>query len=241
MKEPYSRPTKLSDPCNDWRPAELKEILATPDCDLSLRHYHALFQIGCPAGSYDESVYFLSMGLDFIRTHRDKSLDCISDIIWFVSKHSKLLKDDGLLEPICQKIQSCLQGWTNDFQIRHFDEKACDENGWRLKHFDHVDRQEVVCLMLDDLERFESQAEWADRFLDDLITSNLPEKAAWTIELARSQHDVYHPPVRTRFVEVFNDLNLLLKKKQLVERSPLFPFASPTYWQDTLREIGIND
>jgi hypothetical protein len=157
--------------------------LATPDEALTWYEYRALFQVGVPAGSYQESAYFLPLAFDYMRLNPDKSLDCISDVAWFISEHADSLTRDNLIEPVRHAVKDCLHVWTSTFVVVYFDEKACAKKGWKLKRRDYVRNQEVVGGFLESLDRFGRLGDLADSFLDELIKSSQPEKAAWTIEL----------------------------------------------------------
>jgi hypothetical protein len=235
----YPRPKRLSDPCFDFTPRVLEELLAKRDEQLDWRDYQALFGPHLPAGTYEEVVYFLPTAFDYLLTHPDESLDLVSPIIGFVSKNSTQLESDGLLEPVRQKLRECFQTWTNEFIILHFDQEACAAKEWTLEYFDYVQLTETVCEGTTELVRFETQSDLALEFVRNLADhSNDFVRAAWFLEYSRCRFDVYTAPAFGPVQELIADPERLWKAVQVVTESPRFTDA-PTYWRDTFQRLGI--
>ena len=63
---PFPKPEQLSDPHGDWELLEdkLDLIIKKPEAELDWQDFRCLFQVGLPAGTYEESAYFLPYAFD---------------------------------------------------------------------------------------------------------------------------------------------------------------------------------
>jgi hypothetical protein len=240
-KPPYSRPQTLSDPYNDWHSGQAERLLEVPDDKLEWHHYQGYLGPHLPAGTYEESVYFLPGAFRMLKEEEEHSLDLADPIIGFISKNASQLEADDLLESCRTEVMECLGQWTQTFAVIHFDRDACLKKGWKRLYFDYVKGIETVCQMLSELDRFEKHADLADRFITSLAQPTVePTKSAWFLELVRSQNDVYASPNRPVFQNLFTNEDGLLQKQLVVEKYIVNKTASPTYWRDTFREIGLS-
>jgi hypothetical protein len=216
----------------------LAELLATPDDQLQWQQLQSLLGPFLPAGTYQESVYFLPFAFACLR-HGDDALDLTTSVTWFVSEYADELATDGLLDECRSEIAGCLLHWTRDFTVIHFDRDACAAKGWALPYFDYVQRCEAICETLCDLDRFARHADLADGFITRLSSSNEAVSVGWFLELARGQDDVYHPPTRESFQRHFTDIALLTQKQAIAEKHLRPTTASPTYWNGVFTKLGL--
>jgi hypothetical protein len=241
-KPPYPRPQKLSDPGYDFRPDSLRALLAVPDEKLEWHHYKDFLGPFLPAGTYEESVYFLPGAFKMLQEEQEHGLDLTTSVIWFASENAAQLEADGLLESCRNEITNCLQKWTQIFEVLHFDKDACMKKEWVISYFDYVRNVEEVCETLCDLDRFEKHGDLADEFLESLVQSTAtPVQSAWFLELVRAQEDVRPPPSRPFFLSLFANQEILIEKQLAVENFILKKTPSPTYWRDTFKAIGLTD
>jgi hypothetical protein len=240
-KPPYPRPQKLSDPYGDWFLGTAEKLLAVPDDKLEWHHYQGYLGPHLPAGTYEESVYFLPGAFKMFK-EQEHSLDLASPVIGFISKNASQLEADGLLESCRTEVTECLDEWTRNFIVIHFDKDACLEKGWNKRpYFDYVKGVETVCETLCELDRFEMHGDLADVFITNLAQPTVePEKSAWFLELVRAQDDVRSPPNRQSFLNLFADQDILLEKQLAVEKYVLDKTPSPTYWRDAFKKIGLS-
>ena len=238
MKIPYPRPKKLSDPHSDFTPESLSKLLATPDAKLEWHHLQNLLGPFLPAGTYQESVYFLPFAFQTL-PREEHALDLTTSVCWFISEYADDLARDGLLDECRSETESCFRRWVADFTIEHFDRDGCAAKGWGLSYFDYVHRSEAVCETLCDLDRFARHADLADRFIARLASSDEPVASGWFLELARGQDDVYHPPSRESFQSYFTDTALLAHKQAIVQERLAPAAISPTYWNDVFTKLGL--
>ena len=239
MNIPYPRPEKLTDPHFDFTQESLIQLLATPDEKLEWHHLRNLLGPFLPAGTYEESVYFLPFAFQSLR-RKENALDLTTSVCWFISEFADELSRDGLLDACRFEAEGCLRHWIANFTLEHFDRDGCAAKGWRLSYFDYVHRSEAVCETLCGFDRFTRNADLADSFIKRLASSDEPVASGWFLELARAQDDVYHPPNRESFQSYFADTALLAHKHAIV-REHLAPAASsPTYWNDVFKKLGFD-
>lgn len=234
------RPDRLSDPFSDFTPASLKRLLAVPDDKMGWSELQQLFGPFLPAGTYDESVYFLPHALEHLITHEHEALDLETAVIWFCSEYAERLEADHYLPDVKGQLLRCLKAWTRDFRVQHYDADACARKGWGCRRFDHVLNSELVCQSLEDLVRFERHRDVALEFFHSLL-GNLaqPLAASWFLELARARSDVYQPPNDPEFSGPLCDRSLLARAAVTVLEKCVPTEALPTYWDDTFTLLEL--
>ena len=140
LKLPHPRPRSLSNPFHYRTPDHLASVLATSDRDLKWHDFRCLLGPFSPAGTYEESAYFLPFAFDYILTHDEDALDLVTSLVWFASEYAPQLEHDGALDAVRAKLKQCLDHWTADFIIKHYDHDACRDKGWQLEYFGAVPR-----------------------------------------------------------------------------------------------------
>src|SRR5689334_8336779 len=115
----YPRPKKLSDPYYDFSPEMLAAILALPDEKLNGVHYLQILGPHLPAGTYEESVYFLPGAFRYLIKDDDYATTLIDPILGFISKNREQLTKDNILNSARECIREALDFWTRQFVIVH--------------------------------------------------------------------------------------------------------------------------
>jgi hypothetical protein len=239
----YPRPEALSDPFHDFDPDTLQEILQVPDSKMERWHYQQILGPFLPAGTYEEAAYFLPQAFAHILSHDDDALDLVTSLAWFISEYRPRLDEDGALEESRDLMRRCLEHWSKEFCVIHYDKSVCEAKGWGLQYFDFVKHSETLAEGTCDLVRFSTNADLAIQFHERISRDNAdPIEAAWFLEFAR-QHftsDVRTPPTHPT-------IRALIENKQIAERSAklvtseLSSFADfPSYWRDTFNALGID-
>jgi hypothetical protein len=232
----------LSDPFRDNSPAGLHELLSKSDAELQWGDFKALLGPHLPAGTYEEVVYFLPLAFNCIRADPKVALDLCSSLAWFCSKYQEQLAGDKFADIVRDELRALLRDWTSRFNLTHFDRSTCLEKGWvKLQYLDLVESSETVCQMLCDLTEYATHADLADRFILELIGFGAdPIKAAWLLELLRAREgDVYRPPQIPRLDLASADHSLLSAAYELTQTNCEVRNASPTYWRDTMIQLGM--
>ncbi|HVU14627.1 MAG TPA: hypothetical protein VHD90_25300 [Phototrophicaceae bacterium] len=237
------RPKKLSDPEYDFTPKLLKELLAVPDNQLEIRHYINLLGPYLPAGTYDESVYFLPGAFRYLVVLDDggQAMSLVHAIIGFISMNQRYLQDDDILETVRDCVRECLEHWTKQFQIVHYDREASQKKGWGIPYFDYVKNTEIVAAAINDLVDFKAHVDLAEEFVKALADNTSDSvKAAWFLEYARTQFDpVRQPPPHKPITRLITDTERLRKAAKLVREHVNLTESSPTYWHDTFRRLHL--
>ena len=236
----YPRPSRLSDPHHDFSKRLTRAILVKPDSELAWYDFKSILGPYFPAGTYEESVYFLPLALEYIISHDPGELELVTPIVWFISEYADRLAADGLLPGARGRVSECFERWTSRFDVIHFDHDACRANGWSLTYLDYVKNVEVVCQGMCDLVRFVRHADLAEDFFRSLADHGSdPVKAAWFLEMSRSRTDVYQPPEHPAIRELLGDENLIRSAASVVQSSLVASERSPTYWRDTFAAVGV--
>ncbi len=239
---PYRRPASLSDPFHDFTEDMLTEILETPDKQMTWWHYQQILGPYLPAGSYEVTAYFLPRAFDHIRSHDDDALELVTSLAWFISEYRSKLESDGALDACRNLMSSCLDQWTAEFTVIHFDRAGCQEKGWGLRYFDYVKLAEVVAEGTCDLVRFSAHADIAIELYKRVAREGAaPIEAAWYLEFARQHYtdEVRTPPKQGEIIKIIEDKDIAERSAQIVA-AELDGFADfPSYWRDTFNGLGI--
>ena len=234
----FKRPSKLSDPYNDFDSESLSSLLKVNDHEMGRSEYSALFGPHLPAGTYEELMYFLPKAFAYLKENESDALDLVSTILGFCSKNLERLQQDSLDLLIEEKITDCLEHWVRDFRIEHFDRQMCEAKGWRLNYFDYVHNTETICEALTDLVRFETLKPLAVEFVKTLaVHDGNIVKASWLLALSRARFDTYNPPDCSEIQHLLSDEGILLEAYAVV-----WPEAEDyrlTYWRDTFKKLGL--
>lgn len=242
MKSPYHRPRRLSDPYCDHGKQRCAELLAVPDQQLVWRHYQAILGPFLPAGTYEESLYFLPLAFRYILCHDEEALDLVTSLVWFASEYASQLRQDGLLSAARANLLACLKHWTARFRVVHYDREACRRTGWRsFEYRDLVKDSELVTGTTGDLVRFGVHEDIAHDFVRSLAEhGGDPVGAAWFLEYARARFDAgYRPPNAPAIQGLLKDAGRLRSAAEVVLQMLFDVEPSPTYWNDTFTMLGL--
>jgi hypothetical protein len=237
----HPRPRKLSDPYHDFSPDMLEKILALPDNQLKGHHYLQILGPILPAGTYEESVYFLPGAFRYLIADDDYAGELIPPIIGFVSKNAKQLEKDRILEPARACIRECFDYWTSQFIVVHR-RLAGDQRMPKRAYVDHVKNSVNIMVAVEEIVRWERHVDLAEPFVQELAdnTSN-PLKAAWFLEYARATRgDRVRQPLKNQVImQLVKDTERLKKAGELVRQHLVSGERSPTYWRDTLKLLNL--
>jgi hypothetical protein len=242
LQRRYGRPQVLSDPFHDNSPAGLKSLLRRTDGELRWGDFKILLGPFLPAGTYEEVAYFLPLAFDCICADKTVALDLCSSLVWFCSEYDEQLTADRVIGAARERLLGLLREWTSRFNLTHFDRSMCVAKGWvKLQYLDLVESSETVCQMLCDLTEYATHADLADRLTLELIGfGENTIKAAWLLELLRAREgDVYRPPQIQRLELASADHSLLSAAYELTQTNSEVRNASPTYWHDTMIQLGM--
>ena len=92
----YTRPNLLSDPYEDFSKDELNELVSIPDNRIGCHELLCLFQSHCPAGCYEESVYFLPLAVNHIETRQDGASSVLDNLLGWMDENRHALGRDKL-------------------------------------------------------------------------------------------------------------------------------------------------
>ena len=185
----YKKPAAFSNPHEHFPSSELNEILKVPDSQLKFYHYGKIYHFGTPAGEYSEVVYFLASALDYLEENPEDALECLSNIMFFISDNKEKLGKDGMLDKCESRIIQIFLRWTAQFEVVHFNKKACEKKQWVLDYADIVKNSQVVYELIEDLCNH-NLVDWAEKLINLLMDDEQNEIcSAWLIEFAREDRD----------------------------------------------------
>jgi hypothetical protein len=131
MRCPYAKPSKFSDPFQDWDGCEdrLAAILEKPLREVTREDYSAIFYQHLPAADYEEGCYFVSAYLDFLSQSSGLEERGYEGFFWYVDYFADRFARDGLLEPIHERLWECLAHLTANFRIVRLTDVELEQAG----------------------------------------------------------------------------------------------------------------
>jgi hypothetical protein len=186
FKTLYGKPKTLTDRHHEISAEEAAELLRKPEVDLACDDFDLLFQVSAAAASHEEGVYFLPEAFAFLRRNPSADgVECVADVIWFISVYAERLHRDGLLEECREQIRILLAEQTHEFVILPWDQATNPEPCETRDHCDYLKNSPLVEGTLEALVRFGTLGIWAEEFLATLLTAQEePVKSAWFLTLA---------------------------------------------------------
>ncbi len=240
FRTPYPRPLFLSDPGNDFTFEELERIVNTPNPELGWSEFRDLFAVGLPAGSYEESVYFLPLAIEYMCSGKEGAFEFFSSVIHFVSDHAEQLSDDQLLIPVQNAFQECFEKWTSTFRVQHYDREACKRMGSGLYYCDLVENADFVCELIWELISFKTLAHWADVMVESLASRHSdPIKSAWFLHCILQMRRGDYEAEREILVTLNADQPLIEYHGGIVLEHLVPSEASPTYWEEVFASFRM--
>lgn len=241
LKLPYPRPTSLTDPFHDHSPEHCARLISTPDKQLTWHDLQCLLGPHLPAGTYEESAYFLPLAFDYILANDEHAHDLETSLIWFASEYSAQLQLDGVLDDARLTIECCLDHWTSEFVINHLFLDSAIENDRTRDYRDLVRNSETVMDATKDLVQFKAHEDLAVSFFVRLADNRSdPVKSAWFLECVRAylSRDVCRPPRHPEIQQLLDNEQLGIEHSQIVRDK--LPDYEPelTYWQNTFTLLG---
>ena len=186
FKTLYGKPKTLSDRHHEISAEEAAELLRKPEAELGCDDFYVLFQASTAAASYEEGVYFLPEAFAFLRRNpNEDGVECVADVIWFISEYAERLHRDGLLDECREQIRTLLAEQTREFVILPWDQATNPEPRETQDHCENLKNSPLVEGTLEALLRFGRLGTWAEEFLATLlIAQEEPVKSAWFLALA---------------------------------------------------------
>lgn len=184
FKRLYGKPKKLTDYYDECRPEVVAKLLAKAESQWEWGDFQTLYRVGVAPASYEEGLYFVPDALVFLRRNPNgDGVHCVADVIWFLSKYSERLSQDGLLTECQERVLGLLEEHTAQFVVVHWDWEKNQQMGYKRDHYDYVENGQVVGDTLEALFRFESLASVGASFLASLSQARgEPIKSAWFLE-----------------------------------------------------------
>ena len=184
FKKRYGKPKTLTDRYDECNVEAITRLLRKPETELGWNDLNMLFRVGVAPASYEEGIYFLPEAFAFLRRNPgEDGINCVADVMWFISEYAERLRQDGLLDECREEVRALLSEQTREFVILHWDRETSPEMCGKRDHRDHV-RNSLPWHTLEALLRFRTLGAWAEEFLNTLLTARgEPLKSAWFLEL----------------------------------------------------------
>ena len=181
----YGRPRTLTDPYDEAGEAATARVLGRDDDELTWNDFNLLYRVGVASATYEEGLWFLPAALAFLRRHPNPhAVDCVADVVWFVSEHAVRLEQDGLLTACAAEVEALLAERTRAFMLVEPEPEPESDSATRAaRRRAYVEDADLVHECVGALQRFCTLESWAAAFLRRLGESvGEPVKSAWYID-----------------------------------------------------------
>jgi hypothetical protein len=234
FKVPYPRPKQFSDPFNDhWE--HCTSLILTRDDLLQPSDIEAILGPTMPAGTYEESVYFLPFAFDMLMSSRQDTMILISPIVGFCSINAERLKNDGVLDDVRREISNCLTTWTTTFSIYHRPGDEMTHEDW------FVTNSTYVYEMLHGLAKFKAHSDLALAHVHRFVNhENNPIRAGWHLEIAWYQTLSRHFRIKHADIEkALMDYSLLKSSANVILKQEGALDRHLPYWDKVFKQLAL--
>jgi hypothetical protein len=182
----YPKPTRFSDPFQEWEGCEetLDNILSTEKGDLGLSDYDTIFYLITPAANYEEGAYYIDGCFDFMRRKLSRIESNICEgLFYFINYHRERLKEDGLLSQCLEEIINLFQCYTASFELMRLTDGELEQYGTDPTYRELARYYLSIWSLIDYLIGYELYSSVLDSSLTWLDQDDV-HKSCWWIEIA---------------------------------------------------------
>ena len=186
MRCPYPKPSRFSDPFQDWDGCEkrLAAILAKNGDELNLEDFSAIFQSHLPAADYEEGCYYVPDYIKYLSQTSGLEERVCEGFFWYIDHFSERFRRDGLLQDILDELWKCFAGLTSSFAVIRLSDAELEKNGIAASYREIAVRSRSMSEFFEALTRWPVFDPIIDR-LRDYFEKPLSEEAAhWYYEMA---------------------------------------------------------
>ncbi|MCE2595805.1 hypothetical protein K6Y31_13415 [Motilimonas cestriensis] len=179
-----SRPTMLSDPCQEYGEDCLGKILAKSDQQLSGVDYSILFNTNLPCGKNTETMYFLPASIDYLSGLPAEHAEMLEEWLGFIVKNIPDIESLNLMNSFISLLAIMFESVTSSYDVVSMGDEECGEKGWGISHFEYVRGSLIVCGLVQELSRTRQGKMIAKGFIEHLLGRNDEAANQWLIEIA---------------------------------------------------------
>jgi hypothetical protein len=186
MRVPYPKPATLSDPYIDWQgsESEISKVVGADPETLGREAYWMIFYQNLPAANYQEGCFYVPYFLDFYAKGADFEAPNFEGFFWFIDHFRREFAQDGLLEPILERVWAIFLERTKEFRIHRLTDEELQQYKICESYREIVPGSQTVHELLDCFTSWEVYdpilAKLREHFLDATSTT----KAFWFCECA---------------------------------------------------------
>lgn len=184
-----SKPDRLSAFGHLNNPEFLEYLLEKSDEELEGVDYRDLLNTNILAGTFEETVYYLPLAVDYLCGNTEDIGEMIDEFIdyIFVNK-SKIESDFNIkIEEILNYVLNCN---IEEYSIVHMGKVECRALGWGIDSYRYVRRSGIVIELFKDISKFKSGRKWVKKKIKELKNGTVTQKK-WLYELYEKCNEVF--------------------------------------------------
>ena len=150
-------------------------ILAKQDEDLEWHDFQNILGPHLPAGTYEESVYFLPLAFDYVLLHDEHALELTTSLIGFCSRYAGHLRTDGAIDAVRERLMNFLMHCSATFRVGETQTEAGAT-------FYYVLNSQTLVEALNELAEFSRHQDLAETFIRsvaDLASGHNSRRGSW--------------------------------------------------------------
>ena len=186
MRIPYSKPATLSDPYIDWQgsEAEISKVVAAGPATLGRDAYWMIFYQNLPAANYQEGCFYVPYFLDFYSKGLDFEAPNFEGFFWFIDHFRQEFEEDGLLDPILDRIWAIFLERTKEFRIHRLTDEELQQHKKCESYREIVPGSMTVHELLDCFTSWEVFDPILAKLREHFLEASSTTKAFWFCECA---------------------------------------------------------
>jgi hypothetical protein len=183
---PYSKPTVLSDPFQDWclRKEKLRAIIDSNPALLGDPDFRVIYYSHLPAANYEEGCFYVPHFLKFYSSI--PPLECADQegFFIFVNYHRNKFKQDNLLDEILEFIWNHFVEMTSSFKIQRLSEDEVCKRGMRMEYREVVHYSRKVTELLEIFTKYPVYSGLFQKLKNYFAEVKNPQHSLWYCECA---------------------------------------------------------
>lgn len=183
------KPDKLSAFGHLNTPEFLDYLLEKSDDKLEGVDYRELLNSNILAGTFEETVYYLPLAVDYLCSNADDRGEMIDEFVDYIFINGNKIKSyfNTKTDEILNHVLKCN---IKEYSVIHMNKSECKKLGWGIDSYCYVKRSDIVNELFKNVSKFKSGEKWIEKKIEELKNGNETQKK-WLYELYKECNEVF--------------------------------------------------
>lgn len=184
-----SKPNRLSAFGHLNTPKFLDYLLEKSDEEIEGVDYRDLLNSNILAGTFEETVYYLPLAVDYLCGNADDQGEMIDEFVDYIFVNRNKIENffNITIEVIIDYVFKCNTG---EYSVVHVNKAECRALGWGINSYHYVKKSGLMIDLFKNLNRFEVGKEWIENKIEEMKIGNETQKK-WLYTLYEECNEVF--------------------------------------------------